>query len=343
MIKCDEFDSLITSKTRIPRIDAIRSSLKSIDLSGLRKLNKSIIRKAVRNKVLDEGTIDGYTVAAIDGTRLFRTQKSHCDDCLYIINKEKAYYYHECSVMSLIGEGANLVIDYEMTKRKGNGKETSQSEIKTSKKLLNRAVSDYNGLIDVLTYDALALTSQFINECLGLGIDAVIRVKGSYNLTINNVKRVTNKKDLIIEWYEGNYRIRAYESIFDMPGVEQPLRYIKFAKKHKNGDHSQMLVVTTSMNMSIKTVYRIMKARWNIENRVFNNLKNNANLNHCFVHGGNATEAVLYLMFIASNLFQLFKVRRLRNHITLQKELIRLLLKGLYLIENKDRLLFSSA
>lgn len=104
-----------------------------------------------------------------------------------------------------------------------------------------------------------------------------------------------------------------------------------------------MLVVTTSKDMGIKTTYRIMLARWNIENRVFNNLKNNANLNHCFVHGGNAAEAVLYLMFIASKLFQLFKVRRLRNNIPIQKELVRLLLKGLYLIEYKDRLLFSSA
>ena len=43
-----------------------------------------------------------------------------------------------------------------------------------------------------------------------------------------------------------------------------------------------------------------MKARWNLENRVFNNLKNNANLDHCFVHGGNAVKAVLHLMFIAS-------------------------------------------
>ncbi len=78
------------------------------------------------------------------------------------------------------------------------------------------------------------------------------------------------------------------------------------------GNRSQVLIVTTAMDMSVKTLYRIMKARWNLENRVFNNLKNNANLNHCFVHGGNAVEAVLYLMFIASNMFQLFKVRRLK-------------------------------
>jgi len=66
MIKAGEYDCLFNSKTKIARIDAIRNPLKSIDISGLRKLNKNIIRKAVRNKVVNEGTVDGYTVAAID-------------------------------------------------------------------------------------------------------------------------------------------------------------------------------------------------------------------------------------------------------------------------------------
>ncbi len=131
----------------------------------------------MRNKVLDEGTINGYTVAAIDGTRLFRTEKAHCEDCLCTSNRGKQYYYHECSVMSLIGDNANLVIDYEMVKRKSTDKETSQSEIITSRNLLNRVASEHNGLIDVLAYDALALNSPFINECIELNIDAVIRVK----------------------------------------------------------------------------------------------------------------------------------------------------------------------
>jgi len=234
--------------------------------------------------------------------------------------------------MSLIGDNANLVIDYEMVKRRCSDKQTSQSEIITSRKLLNRVVSEHNGLIDVLAYDALALNSPFINECINLNIDAVIRVKKSYILSVKNVKRLTNKKECIVEWSDNDYRIKATESMFHMSGVEQPIRYLKFAKKHINGERSQVLIVTTAMDMNVKTVYKIMKARWNIENRVFNNLKNNANLNHCFVHGENAAEAVLCLIFIASNLFQLFKVRRLKNHVPIQKELVRLLLKGLYLL-----------
>jgi len=150
MIKSGEFNNLISSNDITPKIDTIRNSLKTINLDSLRKINNSIIRKAVRNKVLNEGTIEGYTVAAIDGTRLFRTDKAHCDECLCTSNRGKQYYYHECSVMSLIGENANLVIDYEMAKRKSIDIETSQSEIVTSRNLLNRVASEHNGLIDVL-------------------------------------------------------------------------------------------------------------------------------------------------------------------------------------------------
>lgn len=131
MIKSGEFDTMVFCNDRVPKVDTIRSSLKTVSLGCLRRINNSIIKKAVRNKVLDEGTIDGYTVAAIDGTRLFRTEKAHCNDCLYTSNRGKEYYYHECSVMSLIGDNANLVIDYEMVKRKNDDKKTSQSEIIT--------------------------------------------------------------------------------------------------------------------------------------------------------------------------------------------------------------------
>lgn len=80
-----------------------------------------------------------------------------------------------------------------------------------------------------------------------------------------------------------------------------------------------------------------------MENKTFNNLKNNASLAHCFVHGGNAIEAILYLLFIASSIFQLFKLKRLKNHIKIQKELVRLLRKGLYTIKRNQEIIFNSA
>ena len=124
--------------------------------------------------------------------------------------------------------------------------------------------------------------------------------------------------------------------------MEQPLRYIKYAKRKSRTERSQILIVTTCLNMALETLYKIIKARWEIENSIFNNLKNEAAMGHCFVHGGNAVEAILYSIFIASNLFQLFKLRRIKNHVPIQKELVRLLLKGLYLLKYDKNLIFDT-
>ena len=343
MIKVGEFKNIFTPGARVPRIDAIRNLLKSVSLEGLRKMNGNIVKKAIRNKVLEEGKIDGYTVTAIDGTKLFNNSKPHFSDCLLTGNTGKKRYSHSCTVMSLVGEGINLVIDHETYKYKNEANDTGEGELKTSLRLLNRAVYAHKGLIDVVAYDALACNAPFVNQCRQLDIEAVIRVKKSHMLAIKKVKKDTNKKSSIKKWQDKNQTIKAYESMFYMDGVEQSLRYIKFEKKNKGGDRSQVLIVTTSMTITTKTIYKIMKARWNIENRIFNNLKNNAGLSHCFVHGGNAVEAVLNLIFIASNIFQLFKQKRLRNHIPIQRELVRLLLKGLYLLKYKENIIFNTS
>ena len=75
----------------------------------------------------------------------------------------------------------------------------------------------------------------------------------------------------------------------------------------------------------------------------FNNLKNECNLNHCYVHGDNGVEAILYLIFIANNLMQLFLIRRLKKNYKTQREMVRLLLKGLYLLKYEPELVFNTS
>jgi predicted transposase YbfD/YdcC len=232
------------------------------------------------------------------------------------------------------------VLDFEMYNPKVDSVSKDEGELNVSKRLLSRVVEEYKNLVDVVTYDALACNSKFINQCIEIGIDAVIRVKKNNNNSLRQVKRIVNKKEKTEVW--DNERIEVYEETFHMSGVERPLRYVKYTRKKENKDRSQMLIVTTSLNMPLKTLYKIIKARWNIENRIFNNLKTEAALDHCFVHGGNSVAAILNFIFIASNLFQLFKQRRIKNHVSLQKELVRLLLKGLYLLKFDRSLIFNS-
>lgn len=82
MIKAGEFNNIFTSKNGVPRIDAISNLLKSISLNVLREIINRIIKKAVRNKVLDGGTIDGLNVVAIDG-KIYSISKVHIVMIIY--------------------------------------------------------------------------------------------------------------------------------------------------------------------------------------------------------------------------------------------------------------------
>jgi len=158
-------------------------------------------------------------------------------------------------------------------------------------------------------------------------------------------KKAANKTETVEIWEDeqGFEKVQVYQSTFTMDNVEQPLRFVKFAIKHRNKLRTQIMIVITCMDMTLKTLFKIIRARWDIENSIFNNLKRECGLEHSFVHGGNAVEAVLYLIFIASNIMQLFLVKRLRNHFTTQREIVRLLLKGLYMLKYQAELIFSSS
>ena len=121
---------------------------------------------------------------------------------------------------------------------------------------------------------------------------------------MRQVKNKVNKLESIevCNAEKGFEKVEIYESTFTMENVLQPLRFVKFTMKHLNKNWSQIMIVTTLMGMPLKILYKIIRSRWDIENSIFNNLKSECSLEHCFVHGGKSIKAILYLIFIASNI-----------------------------------------
>ena len=305
-IRSGEFNNLFPPGTKLPHVDSIRNTMKQIDIEGLRKINEHIVKKVIRNKIFQYGTFEKYVIAAIDGTQILDSKKKKCESCLTMNKRGVPHYTHNAAVMSTIGNNPNIALDFEMYRAKKNEEEKDEGEFTAALRLLNRVVAEHPSLIDIVVYDALACNSVFIKECMKLGVDAIVRVKKTNNLSLKEAKYATNKKDSVLKFIEDGHVIEVYESFFYMNDMDEPIRYIKYAKEKKDGDktkRTQMLIITTCMDMKLESLYRIIRARWDIENKTFNNLKNNANLSHCFVHGGNAVEAILYLLFIASNIF----------------------------------------
>jgi hypothetical protein len=100
MIKNHEFSKLFPRGTKLPQIDAIRDTLKVIEINGLKQVNQHIVKTAVENKVFENGTIDGYMVAAIDGTKFFGSNKKSCPECLKNTKDDKTHCFHSGAVMS---------------------------------------------------------------------------------------------------------------------------------------------------------------------------------------------------------------------------------------------------
>ena len=347
-LKSYDFKNIISKKMKLPQIDTIRDTLKVLANQGLYKMHNRIIKKAKRNKVFEEGTIDGYTVAAIDGTKLFGSYKKSCEECCTTtVRNKKTQYFHSAAFMSLIGKEPRLIIDFKLYKGSMDSSKKDEGELTVAKRLLNRVTKEHKHTIDVVVYDALACNSNWINHCKENQVIPVIHVKDNNVTSVKEVKTRINKSIVKEVWQDEKRacEVKAYEETFIMDEITEPLRFVKFSKKTRQGKYSQVLMVTTDLNISLQTLYKMIHQRWDIENSLFNKLKTYGALEHCFVHHPNAIEAILYLMSIASNLMQLFVFKRLSGieikQFT-QKEIVRLLEKQLYLLKYNKKYIFDT-
>ena len=347
-IRSNDFQSIVSRKKQLPQIDTIRDTLKVVDTMGLERMNQRIIKKAKRNKVFDHGTIDGYTVAAIDGTKLFGSyKKSCCKCCTTTVRNKKTNYFHSAAFMSLVGNEPRLIIDFELYKGSVDSSKKDEGELTVAKRLLSRVAKEHKNTVDVVVYDALALGSGWINLCKANTITPVIHVKENNIKSIKDVKTQVNQSKEKETWYDEKREsdVKAYEQKFYMDNVQEPLRFVKFAKKKSVTDRSQVLLVTSDFDIPLKTLYKIMHQRWDIENSVFNKLKTYGAMDHCFVHHPNAIEAILHVMSIAYNLMQLFVFKRLSGKeikALTQKEMVRLLEKELYGMKYSRQYIFDT-
>lgn len=193
-IRSKDFNGVVSRKTKLPQIDVIREVLKGIDLSGLENLTSSIVKKAKENKVLRKGTIDGYTVAAIDGTKLFGSNIKNCPECCRTkLKNSKVHNAHNAVFMSPVGNHPRLTIDFELYQGSSDSSKKAEGELIVAKRLLERVRQTYNSMVDIVVYDALACNSIWINHCINNKIIPVVHVKENNISSIKETKSKINK------------------------------------------------------------------------------------------------------------------------------------------------------
>lgn len=301
---------------------------------------REIVKKARYNKVYEGGNIDGFTVVALDGTELFRTESKQrsCPLCKQtVFHKEdgtQVIQWHENIVgASYIGKPPNLTIGIERVGPK-------EGEVTAALRLLDNLRSWHYYYADVVTLDSLYAGAPVINKLIDQNVIGVIRVKQEHYNLVKDAEGLFSKRppDLVkkgvsikSDWYDQDKAGRKYkydikiwdeENFTTWEKVKQPLRILKVEETRV--DHqgeplgepqiNYIIVTIGKAVISTETVWRIMHRRWDIENKTFHDLKKYWSFGHDFHHEDNAFWVMRWIIVVVVNLFMLFYFRRLPGY-----------------------------
>lgn len=342
MINYGCFNPLFPRRTKLPSIDAISEALTKWDLVALEKSFQKINSILTKNKTFAKGTIDGFTVCAIDGTDIINTGgKKKCKHCILMKNKDGYHYVHKSVVAMIIGDEMNYVIKQNMLKVESEEKKINKKSYEEH--VVTKSEGEHTGAItilkelptwiDTIVGDSLYFTAPFIKEVLKSGKHAVIRLKDKtrsihreiehfaqyHSCNDSFVYEVNRVKTTVSYWFKDT-KIEDSTILKHEPCKYTDLRIYKFieviestVKGEENYSFREVFIGTTNKNMNPKTIWKIIHKRWNIENSCFHQLKSYCNMDHCFKHDPVAIEAILNIMFIAYNLIQSFLFKRLKK------------------------------
>jgi len=322
---------------------------------------RDIIKTSRYNGVFKGGTIDGFLVASLDATELTRTESERrsCPSCkTTVFTREdgtKVIQRHENFVgASYVGKPPNLIIGIERV-APGEGETTA------ALRLLDNLRAWHYFYADVVTMDSLYASAPVLNKLLEQNVIGVIRVKQEHYSLLQDAEALfsTRGPDLVkrgvsikSDWYAEDRAGRKYRydlKVWDEEGfttwekVIKPLRILKVEETRVDNCGNPLnepqvthIIVTAGKDIiSTETVWRILHRRWDIENKIFHDLKKYWSFGHDFHHEDNAFLAMRWLIVIAVNLFMLFFYRRLsgyaRNYT--QKGLVFELLCTFYTVE----------
>lgn len=312
---------------KIPSADDIGYVMARFALDELRDILAVIAHKVKRRKILKwlskYAYLKPYWVAALDGHELFSSYKRCCDKCLKreveTAKGKKTQYYHKIVMLQMVGVSPALTLDVEPVL-------PGEDEVAAALRIVKRIRKRYPRFIDILTVDALYLGAPFFKQLRkeGFHVVAVIKqenrdlykdVEGLIKITepeiINNGNREIKIWNLngLTSWGQLETTVRVVCT------EEREIKNVRIAGKWETEEIvSNWYWATTLPSDQVKPelIYDCGHARWDIENRGFNDLSTNWGMNHCFHHEPNAIMGFLLVLFIAYVLTTIFFTRNLK-------------------------------
>lgn len=315
-----------------PSVDTIGRVFAAMDVDSLRQLQVTINKQAWRSKAIHQRTDQSYRVAAVDGHELGTSRTRCCAQCLVRDLRVKCKktkktrvvreYYHRVVVAQWIGCTPAGLIDLEMVRPK-------EGEVVAARRLLQRLLSTYSRLIDVISADALYLEAPFIRMVTAANKHVVVVMKQEARELYKDAEKLRAcVRPRIVQQGERTTQLWDIPSLSSFTTLGQEVRVV-WAEERTNKrklipgskpagkvevvqENTWVWVTTLPIVVPATKIQQWGHDRWDLENRGFNELVSLWHMDHSFVHHPNAIEAFLLTLAIAFLTTYLFHQRNLK-------------------------------
>lgn len=306
--------------TKVPCDTYLRERLDEVDAKSLRRCFTKLFANLQRSKYLERFTsFRGKYLMSVDGTGHFSSKTVHCDQCCQKKHKDgTTSYYHQLLQAAIVHPDMKQVVPLApeaITKQDGVKK--NDCERNAAKRLLADFRREHPKLDVIVLLDALYANAPLIKELEKYNIDYIINCKpGDHAWLFDYVEHAPQEKYTT----EANDYRHDFMYVNNAPLNESNkhvkvnfLKYTETALSGKRQGTQKTFTWITNFNLTEGVVYEIMRsgrARWRIENEVFNTLKNQGyqfehNFGHGYKHLSSVFSHLVLLAFLIDQLQEL--------------------------------------
>lgn len=269
------------------------------------------LRQAKRLKAFDSSPFVGL---AVDGTTVGRCHLATCKLCRPHRNAagQITGYRHHLALISMVGTGLTLPFDVEPY---GPG----ESEYGASQILLRRAVDALGPrFADYVVVDGEFATAPFLHAAGDLHLRVVARLKGNLPALSQAAQKRFNRQPPTRVFWEGRDRVEVWDADdFDPWDALRwnSVRVLRYRQHKPDGTVCEAFWLTDfpTRQLSSRSLFRLAKSRWEIENQGFNDAKNRYGLEHICHHHPNSLLLVWLITCLALTLERLYRLRHLHR------------------------------
>jgi hypothetical protein len=297
---------------RVPCDTQMRIILDPLPSEEIRPAFGDVFRALQRGKVLESYCYldEGYLLA-LDGTGYFSSAKVHCPNCMEKHHEDGSVtYYHQTLGAAIIHPDKSVVLPMmpePILKQDGEAK--NDCERNAARRYLEKFRVDHPTLQVIVVEDALSSNAPHVRDLQKYGMHFILGVKeGDHAYLFEEVRR-REEQDPRVEWviHTSETCLRhVFTIVRDVPLNESNadvlvtfLRYIEY----NDADYTERIFTwITDVKVIQANVWRVMRAgraRWKIENEVFNTLKNQGySYEHNYGHGEENLSVVFALLMM---------------------------------------------